>query len=225
MLDQTPGAVLFDLDGTLIDTAPDFVYIVNKLLAQENKPPLPDPVIRNCVSNGARALITLAFGLPPEHKEFEPLRARLLDLYDEHIAVASRLFEGMEDCLRLIQANDIPWGIVTNKPWRFTDPLLKKLALDDRSAVTICPDHVTHTKPDPEPLFKACELINVEPAQCIYVGDHVRDIEAGNNAGMITVTALYGYIDDNEDPLQWNANHTVATTQDLAGLLKPVLSR
>ncbi|MBV1885412.1 MAG: HAD-IA family hydrolase, partial [Gammaproteobacteria bacterium] len=90
---------------------------------------------------------------------------------------------------------------------------------------TICPDHVKHTKPDPEPLFKACELINVEPAQCIYVGDHVRDIEAGNNAGMITVTALYGYIDDNEDPLQWNANHTVATTQDLAGLLKPVLSR
>lgn len=223
MLESPPSAVLFDLDGTLIDTAPDFIYIVNQLLAQENKPPLPDTVIRNCVSNGARALITLAFGLPTTHHQFEPLRARLLHLYDEHIAVASQLFEGMNECLELIQAHGIPWGIVTNKPSRFTDPLLENLALNHRSAVTICPDHVKNTKPDPEPLFKACELINVEPTQCLYVGDHVRDIEAGNNAGMTTVTALYGYISAEDTPLQWNANHVVDSTEALTALLKTAL--
>ncbi|PCJ22142.1 MAG: phosphoglycolate phosphatase [Gammaproteobacteria bacterium] len=224
MLDETPSAVLFDLDGTLIDTAPDFVYIVNKLLGQENKPPLPDAEIRNCVSNGARALITLAFDLPIEHPDFEPLKKRLLDLYDQHIAVASQLFEGMEACLNLMEANNIPWGIVTNKPSRFTDPLLDRLGLAQRSAVTICPDHVKNTKPDPEPLFKACQRINVEPAQCIYVGDHVRDIEAGNRADMTTITALYGYIGHNEDPLTWQADHAVETTQDLIKLLTPVIS-
>lgn len=212
-------AILFDLDGTLVDTAPDFIAIVNKLLVEENKSPLPPATIRNCVSNGARALITLAFGLEEDHPEFNCLRERLLDLYDSHLADESILFDGMENCLGIIEAKNIPWGIVTNKPSRFTDPLLNALNLHHRSATTICPDHVARSKPNPEPLFKACDTIKVKPEQCLYVGDHIRDIEAGKNAGMKTAAALYGYIGENEDPLNWQADFLLKSPHELIPLL------
>ncbi|PID43388.1 MAG: phosphoglycolate phosphatase [Gammaproteobacteria bacterium] len=205
----TVKAVLFDLDGTLVDTAPDFVFVVNEQRARHGLAALDDSGIRNAVSNGARALIQLSFGLSAEEEGFAPLLDELLELYLSELAVRSCLFDGMEAVLSELESRHIPWGIVTNKPRRFTQPLLKGLGLDRRCAVTVCPDDVTNTKPDPEPLFLACSKIKVTPQSTVYVGDHARDIQAGKNAGMRTIAAAYGYISSPEEARQWHADHSV----------------
>lgn len=205
-----PEAVLFDLDGTLIDTAPDFIDVVNCLLREEGKKELPDEIIRNTVSNGARGLINLAFNISEEDADYQNYRQRLLDLYSENLSVKSRLFQGMDLVLNELEKSLVPWGIVTNKPSQYAEPLISSLELSQRCSVLICPDHVSKTKPDPEPLITACEKISVDPVKSIYIGDHPRDILAGHNANMKTAVALFGYINPIDDPLSWGADYIAA---------------
>lgn len=214
-------AVLFDLDGTLIDTAPDFIGVLNRQLQAHGRSPLPAEKIRASVSQGARAVVALGFGdrVDVDSTEFEALRQEFLQNYLKHIADESRLFPGLDELLTRLEAAGTPWGIVTNKQSMFTTPLLRELKLDFRCKVAICPDMVNHTKPHPEPMHKAADILKVKPENCVYVGDHRRDIDAGRNAGMITVAVAYGYVLEGESAHDWNADHTVDTVAELTQLL------
>ena len=213
-------AVFFDLDGTLIDTAPDFYVVLNQLLDQAGRPPVSKAAVRSQVSNGARALVTLGFGLTPEDADFGQHLDHLLNAYAGRLDVDTCLFPGMDLVLDVLDQRSIPWGVVTNKPERFTVPVLRGLGLAQRCGPVICPDHVALRKPDPEGLLMAAREAGAEPAQCLYVGDHLRDIEAGRNAGMRTVAALYGYLDPNEDPRAWHADLYIDTASALLPLLE-----
>lgn len=216
-----PEAVLFDLDGTLIDTAPDFAGVLNRQLAAHGRQPLPYETIRASVSQGARAVVALGFAdrYPVDSVEFEGIRQEFLSNYLHHLADETRLFPDMDTLLTGLEALGIPWGIVTNKPSLYTMPLLKALKLDTRCSVTICPDMVTHTKPHPEPMLKAAKALGIDPEQCLYVGDHVRDIEAGRAASMTTVAVSYGYIQDGDNPADWHADYLVDSVFELSRLL------
>jgi N-acetyl-D-muramate 6-phosphate phosphatase len=212
-------AVLFDLDGTLVDTAPDLAAALNHVVAEERLPTLPLEEIRPHVSRGGLALIQLAFQQHRQEHELEPLRLRLLNYYLEHIADHSRLFDGFESVLETLESNSIPWGIVTNKPGWLTEPLLAALKLDHRSAVTISADTTAQKKPHPLPLTTAAELIKVDCKNCLYIGDDPRDIIAGNAAQMITVIAKYGYISENADLDKWQAQHHIDYPQQILELV------
>ncbi len=212
-------AVFFDLDGTLVDTARDFERTINGLLRADGRPPLPFAAVRAEVSNGARAMTKLAFGLQEGDAGFDERLAQLLDAYADEISDCSTLFDGMADVLDLLDEQDIPWGVVTNKPLRFSAPLMQALALDTRISTLICPDHVKQRKPDPESLFLAADETGVDAKSCLYVGDHQRDIEAGRNAGMTTAAALYGYIGSDDSPRDWQADYYLDSPQDLLNLL------
>ncbi len=209
------NTILFDLDGTLVDTAPDFVITVNELLKEHNREPLEDLLIRNCVSDGARALIKMALQLDEEHPEFETNRLRLLDLYEQHIGKGSSLFPGMQALLNNIVKHQLRWGIVTNKPERFASPLIKQLFSNNPPCTVICPDHVSQSKPSPEGLLLACEQAQCDPSNAIYVGDHRRDIESGRAAGMDTIAVTFGYIKPDDDINQWNATHYVNHSDEI----------
>ncbi|WP_246069512.1 HAD family hydrolase [Marinobacter piscensis] len=219
MITEQPSAVLFDLDGTLIDTAPDFIRCLNLLRQQHGLSALPAEQIRRSVSDGARAMIRVGFGLEPEHPDFSGKHTAFLDLYEAGVAVETRLFEGMNPLLLSLEQRGIPWGIVTNKPERFAAPLIQALGLADRCASLVCPDHVTDRKPHPESLFLACTQIGAAPEQTVYVGDHQRDIEAGRNARMKTIAVRYGYIEEPETVDLWQADIVADTVSDLAKLL------
>ena len=212
-------ALLFDLDGTLLDTAPDFVTALNRQLAMHDLSSLPEEAIRQCVTNGSVGLIEAGFGMPQDDPRFEPLRAEFLELYFANLADRTALFEGLQPVLDKCVSSDIPWGIVTNKPWRYTESTLLQLDLMAGAATVICPDHVSHPKPDPEAMFLACAEIATAPSDCLYVGDHVRDIVAGRDAGMRTIAAGWGYIDEDEDILDWQADWVVDQSQQLYSLL------
>lgn len=213
-------AVLFDLDGTLVDTAPDFASVLNRMLAAAGREPLPYATIRAAVSQGASTVVGLGFGdLGMESDAFARQRQAFLDDYSRHLADDSCLFPGLDAILDTLEEQRIPWGVVTNKPSRYTLPLLEQLGLGKRCAVTICPDMVTRTKPDPEPMLKACDQIKVDPRRSVYVGDHLRDIQAGKAAGMPTIAAGWGYIPATEDIRSWQADHLAASVTDLATLL------
>lgn len=218
-------AVLFDLDGTLIDTAPDFIRLLNALRAKHNLDALPNDVIRQQVSNGAKALVELGFNLSEEDEGFEALRQQYLDMYYEGLAVDTCVFPGLDKLLDELDLYKIPWGIVTNKPSRYTEPLLERLGLAERCGTTVCPDHVTNRKPHPEPIFKACNALSVSPDNTLYVGDHLRDIESGNNAGNTTVAVSWGYIAENQSPHDWNADHVIDTANDLIKLVHGLRSQ
>jgi phosphoglycolate phosphatase len=214
-------AVLFDLDGTLIDTAPDMVAVLIDLQREEGHAPLPYELARSHVSNGSAGLVNLAFPLV-DADNHERLRLRYLELYEKRVCVDSVVFAGLEVLLDALDAGHRPWGIVTNKPMRMTDPLLRGLGLADRSSCTISGDTLPQRKPDPAPLLLASEQTGIAPSRSIYVGDAARDIEAGRAAGMFTIAAAYGYIND-ENPLAWGADHIVANTAELTTyLLKAV---
>lgn len=215
-----PSTVLFDLDGTLIDTAPDFIRCLNELRQAHGLPALPAPHIRRSVSNGARAMIRVGFGLEPDHPDYLEKHTAFLDLYEAGVAVETTLFEGVEDILKDLEARKIPWGIVTNKPVRFAAPLIEALGLAKRCSILICPDHVTNRKPHPEALILACREVGADPATGVYVGDHERDIEAGRNAGMKTIAVRYGYIEQPETVDLWQADIVADTVSDLAKLLQ-----
>lgn len=226
---RQPQALLFDLDGCLMDTAPDFFPTVNSLRQEHNLPPLPDETIRQQVSNGGRALTRLALNMPQlkgnivGDKEFENKRQRLLDLYVEHIGSKSDLFPNMVGLLTACNDKDIPWGIVTNKPRLYTELLLERLKSSlpilQQCAVVVCPDDVEKTKPNPEPLFLAANKLNIKAETCWYLGDHARDIEAGKAANMTTIATLYGYIEPQDDPSNWQADIMIKTVNEITDLL------
>ena len=212
-------AVLFDLDGTLLDTAPDFIAVLNAMRADRGMQPLPHATIRAVVSNGARALVTLGFGRREGDADFEPLNEELRARYAGHLAVHTRLFPGLDAVLHALESRGVPWGIVTNKPSQYTLPLLAALQLDGRCGAVVCPDQVTHTKPHPEPMYKACAQLGVDPARCLYAGDHERDIAAGRNAGMQTLVAGWGYIGEGEQPRDWQPDFIVDSVAAFGDLL------
>jgi len=209
-----PSALLLDLDGTLLDTAPDMGGALNLLRAEHGLEPLPGAVIRPVVSHGAMRLVALGF---PEATgdEFESLRLRFLELYAANLAVGTRLFPGFEAVLDQLEARRLPWGIVTNKPGWLTDPLLAALGLDRRAACAVSGDTLAERKPHPLPLLHAARLVGVDPGRCVYVGDAERDIQAGRAAGMTTVVAAYGYISDGEDPRAWQPHGVVNSPDEL----------
>ena len=202
-------ALIFDLDGTLVDTAADFVQVLNTQRAKHGFEPLLDQVIRNTVSNGARALTQLAFGGSEGEPLFEEYRQELLESYMKVVGIHAKLFDGMEEILQTCEDKKIPWGIITNKPRKFTEKLMFKLDLMSRCSILLCADDVSHPKPHPESMFIAAEALKVELKNSVYVGDHERDIAAGNAAKMITVAAEYGYIDGNSKLTDWNASHII----------------
>jgi len=211
--------VLFDLDGTLLDTAPDFIVVLNNMRTDRGLAALPYADIRAVVSNGARALVALGFGGQPGEPAFEALNVELRERYANHLAVHTHLFPGLDEVLLHLEKNAVPWGIVTNKPSIYTLPLLDALNLRSRCASVVCPDQVTHTKPHPEPMFKASAEMHLEPARCVYVGDHERDIAAGRNAGMATIAAGWGYIDADENMRDWQPDFIVDSVKALGELL------
>lgn len=211
-------AVLFDLDGTLIDTAKDFIRIIQHMCRENQRPELDEDLIRSQVSEGARAMVHLVYQhLDINSEELLHYRQQFLDIYEQDICVDTDLFAGMNELLLDLERHHIAWGIVTNKPRYLTELLLKALNLNERCSVLVCPDDVTHTKPDPEPMYLACKQLNIEPQNCIYVGDHPRDIDAGRNANMYTILASYGYLPMNcrDDLLSWQANKIVASVAEL----------
>ena len=209
------GAVLFDLDGTLVDTAADFVHIIQQMMHSEKRPLLDERLIRNTVSEGARGLIRLAYQLQDEDPLFEEKRQWLLELYAKELGRNAMLFDGYQPLLQALASKQLGWGIVTNKPWRFTEPLLQQLQLQPSNNVTICPDHVSQTKPHAEPLLLAASQLQLAPASCIYVGDHRRDIEAARNAGMFSIACAFGYIHDEDDINSWQADKIVQSVAEL----------
>lgn len=219
MKTRKPEAVLFDLDGTLLDTAPDFHWVINQLLAEHSLPAQPYSELRKHVSNGANAMLKAAFKLNDDDCKLPSLNQQMLNLYDQHLAIDSQFFPGIESLLKTLENEHIPWGVVTNKPERFTAPILSALQLNIRSASTICPDHVNKTKPDPEALLLACRQIQVTPQNCIYIGDHIRDIDAGNRADMFTIGALYGYINESENSESWHANAYVEHADQILSVI------
>jgi phosphoglycolate phosphatase len=212
-------AVLFDLDGTLLDTAPDMVATLDELLREHSRDPLPFELARSHVSNGSLGLLRLAFGELPD-AERRRLQLRFFDLYDQRLAATTRLFEGMAETLAAIEAAAIPWGVVTNKPARFTEPLLERLELRERCACVISGDTVSERKPHPMPLLRALELISADASSAVYVGDAARDIVAGRAAGMRTVAALYGYIPADDLPAAWGADHDIRRPVELLDVLE-----
>jgi N-acetyl-D-muramate 6-phosphate phosphatase len=201
--------VLLDLDGTLVDTAPDLAWSLNALRAEQALPPLPFATIRPHVSHGAGALIRAGFEFDVQDPRFEPLRQRLIEIYQENLARESRLFAGMDALLAALEARAIRWGVVTNKPASLTEPLLAALGLSARAACIVSGDTTARSKPHPEPLLHASRLVGTPPGECVYVGDARRDVEAGRSAGMKTLVALFGYLDDGDRPDDWSADGLV----------------
>lgn len=218
-------AVLFDLDGTLIDTAADFVRIIQAMCREQNRPVVDAAAIRSQVSEGGRAMVKLVF---PELDVDDPIlwqhRQDFLDRYGADIAVDTTLFAGMDTLLKQLEQRAIPWGIVTNKPRWLSEALLQALALTERCQVLVCPEDVQHTKPDPEPMFLAAKQLDIAAKDIIYIGDHPRDIDAGKAANMPTVLAAYGYLppDRAVDLASWQADYIV---EDVEALTQLILSQ
>lgn len=200
------NAVLFDLDGTLLDTAPDLVYTINQLRQEHHLPPLPLETIRPIVSLGSKAMVKLALGIEESHPEFSKIREYFLAIYQDNLALSTQFFPDVEKVLIHLEENNIPWGIVTNKLTRHTSALLKALSLYHRPACIICGDSLSTFKPDPAPILHACKLIEKSPSNCLYVGDCATDVIASKAAGTQSLVALYGYIGAEEDPYAWEAD-------------------
>ncbi|KES25705.1 phosphoglycolate phosphatase [Pseudomonas sp. AAC] len=216
-------AVLFDMDGTLLDTAPDFIAVCQAMLAAHGRAPIDAQRIADVVSGGARAMVAATFDMDPEAPGFETLRQEFLDRYQDHCAVYSRLYDGMPELLESIERANLIWGVVTNKPVRFAEPIMQQLGLAERSAVLVCPDHVTNSKPDPEPLLLACSQLGIDPAQVLFIGDDLRDIESGRAAGTKTAAVRYGYIHPEDNPAHWGADVIVDHPRDLLAVLDRAL--
>ena len=212
--------VLFDLDGTLVDTAPDLAAALNQTLIRRGRDPLPFETIRPSVSLGGATLVQLGFGLEHSDPEFVRLHKEFLDIYRRDLAVHSCLFPGMERVLRRLEQMDMPWGIVTNKPAWLTDPLTQVLQLDTRTPCIVSGDTLEQRKPHPAPLLHACKLLQCEPQATVCIGDARRDVEAGLSAGMQTLIAAYGYIDADEDLGSWGADDIIDCPQDILSWLQ-----
>ncbi len=211
--------VLFDLDGTLIDTAPDMAAALDVLCDEEQHSRLPYSKVRPVVSNGSVALVTLAFGDDLDEQTLDRLKNRYLEIYKNGLAVHSRLFDEMDNLLQQLEQQNIKWGVVTNKPGWLTEPLMEALGIHQRAACIVSSDSTENRKPHPEPMYHACKLSGSQPDECVYVGDARRDIEAGQNAGMKTIIAEYGYIGDGENTEDWQADHSIQNPSQILALL------
>ncbi len=212
------NAVLFDLDGTLVDTAPDMVAVLHRLQQEHGVEPSAYELARSNVSNGAVGLLTLGF--PEMEIEFgDDFHQEYLERYAEMVCQDSRVFDQLDGLLQQLEELDCPWGVVTNKPEQLTLPLLIELGLAERSACVISGDTLAVRKPDPAQLLLACDLIGVEPRTAIYIGDAERDIEAGRRAGMATIAASYGYVTEDDDPREWDADVIATTTEELTQIV------
>lgn len=204
-----PKLILFDLDGTLMDTAPDMGAALNALRAEHKLPSLAQDRIRPHVSHGMPALLKLGFGLEPQDTRYAEMRGRYLAIYQANLAKDTRLFHGIDVLLDKLERLGLSWGVVTNKPGGLTEPLLDTFKLRDRAACVVSGDTTPRRKPFPDPLLYACKLCGVEPGDSVYVGDAQRDVEAAHAAGMRAVVALYGYLAEDEMPAAWKAEHMI----------------
>jgi phosphoglycolate phosphatase len=202
-------AVLFDLDGTLADTAPDLAAALNRLLAERGQAPVPIEQTRPVTSSGARGMLRVGFGIDPQHADYEPLKARFLDLYGARVCIGTTLFAGIGELLAALEERAIAWGVVTNKAERFTLPLLEALELRARASCVVGGDTTPRAKPHPEPLLHAARAMSLEPERCLYVGDDLRDVQAARAAGMPVIAAAYGYLGDHGDPHAWGADAVI----------------
>ncbi|MFO1364608.1 MAG: HAD-IA family hydrolase [Burkholderiales bacterium] len=206
---MTIRAVLFDLDGTLADTAPDLAGALNALLAERRRPPVPVAAARPATSSGARGMLRIGFGIDADHRDYEALKARFLELYEARVCAETRLFAGIAELLATLEARALPWGVVTNKAERFTRPLLAALALLDRAACVVGGDTAARAKPHPDSLLHAARGIGLAPGRCLYVGDDLRDVQAARAAGMPVLAAAYGYLGVDGDPHAWGADGVI----------------
>lgn len=215
-----PSALLFDLDGTLVDTAPDLARATNALRAHHGLEPLTYPLIRGQVSNGGSALVALALGFDKAHPQHDDARQYLLDAYGQAVAEESCLFPHLDRLLESWEAQHRPWGIVTNKPRAYAAPLVDALGL--APGALLCADDLPLRKPAPEPLWEAARQLEVAPQRCWYIGDHLRDMQAARAAGMTAVAVGYGYIEEGEDYREWPADLWFETCEALVeALLQP----
>ena len=213
--------IFFDLDGTLADTAPDLVAATNELLIARNLAAKPYEFLRPYASAGARGLLEGAFGINPEHADFIPLRDEFFSNYEKALLVESKLFDDMHHLLDAMDEAKLPWGIVTNKSHRFTNPLVELMGLSHRSASTVSGDTTPYSKPHPEPILHAARAANIDPTKSLYVGDDIRDVIAGKAAGMKTVAAAYGYCGCKEPPDAWGADFVINSPLDLMQIIFP----
>lgn len=208
-------AVFFDLDGTLLDTAQDLGRALNDLLIEEKRDPIPINELRHVVSDGALGLLKLGFNIDDKHETYQSRRAKLLHYYLQDLSSNTIPFVGITELIKKLNKKNIAWGIATNKPWTYTEPLMTDFSFTSDPICVICPEHVTKKKPHPESLFQACKLANCKTHECIYIGDHIRDIECGNRAGAITIAAGYGYIKPKNKYLEWPADHFASSAEEL----------
>jgi phosphoglycolate phosphatase len=216
-----PGirAVLFDLDGTLIDSAPDLGAAADKMRLDRGMSSLPQASYRPMAGAGARGMIGVAFGMAPDHADFASMREEFFQNYERRMTQSTYVFEGVTEMIAHLEAQNLLWGVVTNKSARFTDPLTQSMPLFASAKAVVSGDTTPHSKPHPEPLFEAARRLAIHPSQCMYVGDDERDIVAGLAAGMVTVAATYGYLGEKADPNLWGAHSIINSPKSLLELL------
>jgi len=224
MSDFKLDCVLFDLDGTLVDTAPDLIACLNQALSNKGYAQVPDADIKPLISSGAMAMVKYAVSDANETEQTELLDL-MLDCYQNNIAQHSRFFAGISETLDIIESAGLKWGIVTNKRERFTLPLMDALNLSRRASCVVSGDTTTNSKPHPEPMLVACEQANVKPENCVYIGDAAHDITAGKNANMKTLAALYGYLKEGDQPEEWGADALIENPQQLQQWIQASLCR
>ena len=215
MSSRLPDAVLFDLDGTLVDSAPDLAGAGNEMRVQRGLAPLPLARFRPHVGSGARGMLGIALEVTPQHEEFAALRDEFLARYERRLTRESRVFDDILPLLDALEARALRWGIVTNKATLYTLPVVSGLALAQRAAVVICGDTTPHAKPHPAPLLEAARRLQADPSNCIYVGDDLRDIQAGRGAGMRTIAAAWGYLGQGEAIADWQADAVIERPAEL----------
>ena len=214
-----PSAVLFDFDGTLADSAPDLAGAANEMRSARGLPELPYGELRAMVGSGARGMVGLTFGIGPQDEQFMVLRDEFLQRYESRITQATRVFPGIAPVLARLKERNIPWGIVTNKAARFSEPLVRALHLHTQAATLVSGDSTPHSKPHPQPLLEAARRMGVDPVACWYVGDDLRDVQAGRAAGMTTVAAAWGYLGIDDPIGTWGAHHVIQSPNELLILL------
>lgn len=218
-----PDAIVFDLDGTLVDTADEFVTVVQAMRARYDLAPLEEQRIRRSVSNGSGALVTLALNSAPSDDNYEALRSEFLAIYATVLGQSARPYPGLEQLVVDLANAKIPWGVATNKFRRFAEPLMSAMNFNPEAGSLVTPCDVTHAKPHPESIILSCVNLGASPGRTVYVGDHKRDIDAGRTAGCFTIAASYGYIETHDDPLQWGADAIAHTSEDLATMIRRMI--
>ncbi len=209
------SSVFFDLDGTLADTAPDLAAALNQVLHEQGKPALPLESIRLSVSLGSNAMVKLGFSIEEDDPEFDGLKQRFLDIYQQRLHQDTHIFHGIDEALTYLEEKNMAWGVVTNKPEWLTNPVMEQLKLTQRAACVISGDTTKYQKPHPGSILYACQITQCAPETSLYVGDALRDIQAGRAAGMKTLTADYGYIANNENPDEWNADGRISRPEEI----------